>query len=49
LGSHFIDAATQRDYPLVMGVIVVYTLLLFLMNTLVDLSYAIIDPRVKLD
>jgi oligopeptide transport system permease protein len=32
-----------------MGVIVVYTLLLFLMNTLVDLSYAIIDPRVKLD
>jgi ABC-type dipeptide/oligopeptide/nickel transport system permease component len=49
LGSHFIDAATQRDYPLVTGIIVVYTLLLFTMNTLVDLSYAIIDPRVKLD
>jgi oligopeptide transport system permease protein len=49
LGSHFIDAATQRDYPLVTGIIMVYTLLLFTMNTLVDLSYAIIDPRVKLD
>jgi ABC-type dipeptide/oligopeptide/nickel transport system permease component len=49
LGSHFIDAATQRDYPLVTGIIMVYTLLLFTMNTLVDFSYAIIDPRVKLD
>jgi len=49
LGSHFIDAATQRDYPLVTGIIVVYTLLLFTMNTLVDFSYAIIDPRVKLE
>jgi oligopeptide transport system permease protein len=49
LGSHFIDAATQRDYPLVTGIIFVYTLLLFTMNTLVDFSYAIIDPRVKLD
>jgi oligopeptide transport system permease protein len=49
MGSHFIEAATQRDFPLVTGIIVVYTLLLFTMNTLVDLSYAIIDPRVKLE
>ncbi|WP_254511318.1 ABC transporter permease [Anatilimnocola floriformis] len=49
MGSHFIDAAMQRDYPLVTGIIMVYTLLLFTMNTLVDLSYAIIDPRVKLE
>jgi ABC-type dipeptide/oligopeptide/nickel transport system permease component len=48
MGSHFIEAATQRDYTLAMGMVLVYTLLLFVMNTLVDLSYGLIDPRVKL-
>ncbi len=49
MGSHFIDAATQRDYTLAMGMVLVYTTLLYTMNLLVDLSYAVIDPRVKLD
>ena len=49
MGSHFIDAALQRDYTLAQGMVVVYTLLLLGMNTLVDLSYAIIDPRVKME
>lgn len=49
MGSHFIEAATQRDYTLAMGMVLVYTLLLSGMNMLVDLSYAIIDPRVKLE
>lgn len=49
IGSHFIYAATQRDYTLAMGMVLTYTVLLFVMNTLVDLSYAIIDPRVKLE
>jgi oligopeptide transport system permease protein len=48
LGTHFIEAALQRDYTLAMGMILVYTLMLFAMNTLVDLSYSVIDPRVKL-
>jgi oligopeptide transport system permease protein len=48
MGSHFINAATQRDYTLAMGMVLTYTVLLFAMNTLVDLAYAIIDPRVKL-
>lgn len=48
MGTHFIEAANQRDYTLAMGMVLVYTLLLFLMNTLVDISYAVIDPRVKL-
>jgi ABC-type dipeptide/oligopeptide/nickel transport system permease component len=47
LGSHFIDAATQKDYTLAMGLVMVYTFLLCVMNFLVDLSYVIIDPRVK--
>jgi len=49
MGSHFIDAALQRDYPLAMGVVLVYTFLLYLMNLLVDLSYGVVDPRVTLD
>jgi len=49
MGSHFIEAATQRDYPVAMGMVMVYTFLLFTMNTLVDLSYSVIDPRVKLE
>ena len=49
LGSHFIEAALQRDYTLAMGMVLVYTMLLFLMNTLVDLSYGLIDPRVKFE
>jgi oligopeptide transport system permease protein len=49
MGTHFIEAATQRDYTLAMGMVLVYTALLFVMNTLVDLSYALIDPRVKIE
>lgn len=48
IGSHFINAALQRDYTLAMGMVLTYTVILFVMNSLVDLSYAIIDPRVKL-
>jgi oligopeptide transport system permease protein len=48
MGSHFIDAATQGDYTLSMGMVLVYTALLYTMNTLVDISYALIDPRVSL-
>lgn len=49
MGTHFIEAVTQRDYTLAMGMILVYTFLLFCMNTLVDISYFFIDPRVKLE
>ena len=48
LGSHFIYAATQRDYTLAMGMVLTYTVILYVMNTLVDVSYSVIDPRVKL-
>lgn len=49
MGSHFIEAATQRDYTLAMGMVLVYATLVYTMNLLVDISYAVIDPRVKLD
>ena len=49
LGMHFIQAATQRDYTLAMGLVLLYTLLLYSMNFLVDLSYTYLDPRVELN
>jgi oligopeptide transport system permease protein len=49
LGSHFIEAALQRDYTLALGCVLVYTLILSLMNLLVDLSYTVLDPRVELN
>ena len=47
MGRFFITAVTDRDYPLVMGVTLVYTALLFLANMLVDMAYGVIDPRVR--
>ena len=49
LGIHFIEAANQRDYTLAMGLVLLYTTLLYTMNLLVDLSYALLDPRIKLE
>lgn len=48
LGWHFVQAAAQRDFTLEMGLVLLYTLLLYTMNFLVDLSYGILDPRVEL-
>jgi oligopeptide transport system permease protein len=49
LGFHFVQAALQRDYTLSMGCVLLYTVMLYTMNTLVDLSYSILDPRVELE
>jgi oligopeptide transport system permease protein len=49
LGSHFVEAALQRDYTLAMGCVLLYTVILFTMNMLVDLSYSFLDPRVELE
>jgi oligopeptide transport system permease protein len=46
LGVHFIQAATQRDYTLAMGLVLLYTLLLTSLNLLVDMAYRFLDPRV---
>lgn len=48
LGSHFVEAALQRDYTMALGCVMLYTVILSTMNLLVDLSYAVLDPRVEL-
>ncbi len=47
IGRHFINGALNRDYTLVMGVVVFYGFLIIIMNLLVDLLYAWLDPRIK--
>jgi len=47
MAKHFILAVTNRDYPLIMGVTLIYAVLLILANILVDVLYAVIDPRIK--
>ncbi len=47
LASHFIQAVTNRDYPLIMGVTLLYATFLVFINTLVDMVYGIVDPRMR--
>jgi oligopeptide transport system permease protein len=47
MGRFFITAVTDRDYPLIMGVTLVYTALLVCTNLLVDLLYGYVDPRIR--
>ena len=49
MGRYFVEAAVNRDYNIVMGVTLVYGTLLMLLNALVDVAYAWLDPRVKLE
>jgi len=48
LGRFFVTGALNRDYTLVMGVVVFYGVLIVAFNFLVDLAYAWLDPKVKL-
>lgn len=47
LSEHFVTPAINRDYPMVIGVIVVYSAILVILNMLVDIAYTLLDPRVK--
>jgi oligopeptide transport system permease protein len=47
MGRFFITAVVDRDYPLIMGVTLIYTALLVCTNLLVDLLYSYVDPRIR--
>jgi oligopeptide transport system permease protein len=48
-GRFFVMAVSNRDYPLVMGITIVYTIILVLANLIVDILYVVLDPRIKFD
>ena len=46
LGKMLVDAIGARDYPLAQGAITVFTMIIIVVNLIVDLAYAIVDPRI---
>ncbi len=49
MGRLFYDAAVHRDYPILMGILVISAIFIILCNLLADLAYAYLDPRVRYD
>ncbi len=46
LGRFFVQSALNRDYTLIMGTVIVYSVILVLMNFIVDIIYSFLDPRI---
>ena len=49
IGRHFVQGAINRDYPMVMGVTILYGALIVFCNLLVDIIYGFLDPKVRYD
>ena len=47
LGRQFVYAATNRDYTVVLGVVILYATLIIVLNLLVDIAYGFLDPRMR--
>ena len=49
IGRYFVQGALNRDYTLVMGTVIVIACFIIIFNLIVDLLYAVLDPRVRYD
>jgi peptide/nickel transport system permease protein len=47
MGQFLVDAIVQRDYPVIQGINLLVVVIIVTTNLLVDLTYAVIDPRIK--
>jgi oligopeptide transport system permease protein len=47
LGRYLVQGALNRDYTLVMGMVIVFATLMIVLNLVVDVLYAWLDPRVR--
>jgi oligopeptide transport system permease protein len=48
LGQHFVNSVLNRDRTLILGTVMVYSVFVLVFNLLVDIGYALIDPRIEL-
>ncbi len=48
VGRYFVQASLNRDYTLVMGIVIFYGVLIVLFNLIVDILYSLLDPKVRL-
>ena len=49
MGRLFVDGVEARDYPLIMGLILILAVMILIVNLLTDVAYAVVDPRVRYD
>ena len=49
IGRYFVEGALNRDYTLVMGTVVVVAVFVLIFNLVVDILYAVVDPRIRFD
>lgn len=47
VGRYFIQGAINRDYPLVLGIVIVYASAVIILNLVVDIVYGLLDPKVR--
>ena len=46
IGKFFVQSSFNRDYTLIVGVVIVYSVILVIMNFIVDIVYSLLDPRI---
>jgi peptide/nickel transport system permease protein len=49
MGRLLVNAVTTRNYPVVQGIVLVYSVVVLFANLLVDVTYASLDPRIEYD
>jgi ABC-type dipeptide/oligopeptide/nickel transport system permease component len=49
MGKYFVTSITNRDYPVIMGTILLYAVFLVIANLAVDITYGYLDPRIRYD
>ena len=49
IGVFLVNGSLNRDYPLVVGLVLLYAILLLGLNLLVDLAYSLLDHRVRFE
>jgi ABC-type dipeptide/oligopeptide/nickel transport system permease component len=47
IGRQFVDSVTGRDYPLLLGTVLVFAVLIMIVNLITDVSYGYLDPRIR--
>jgi ABC-type dipeptide/oligopeptide/nickel transport system permease component len=47
LGKYFVTSIGNRDYPVIMGIVMFSALLIIVGNLLADICYSLVDPRIR--
>ena len=49
IGTHTVNAATNRDYAMILALVIIYSTVLITCNTIIDIIYCYLDPKVKIN